>query len=295
VKEKIGLIGLGLVGSALTERFTSAGFEVVGYDIDRSRFEFLNNFNIEPANSPVEVAENCQRIVLSLPDSDVVKDVVQGSKGIVNGAISGTVIIDTTTGDPVSTVELSERLHCREIDYIDSTIVGSSEQVRSGEVILLIGGEKDIVIQQEDIFDSFASDYFLMGPNGKGAEAKLVVNLVIGLNRLVLSEGLALGIHAGIEPELLLKVLKSSAAYSKVMDIKGEKMLKLDFTPQARLKQHLKDVGLILDMGKRVKSPLPLSSIHSELLNKAVEKGHGDEDNSAIINVFLDNADGLVL
>ena len=126
-----------------------------------------------------------------------------------------------------------------------------------------------------------------MGPNGKGAEAKLVVNLILGLNRLVLAEALSLSTRAEIDLEQLLEVLRSSSAYSRVMDIKGDKMITGDFTPEGRLRQHLKDVGLILDMGEQVQARLPLSTLHAELLREAVASGYGDDDNSAIINVFL--------
>lgn len=284
--EKIGSIGLGLVGSALAERFTLAGFNVIGHDIDQSRFEVLKEISIESANSPCEVAESVQRIVLSLPNSDVVEEVVEGTNGIIYGADSDTLIIDTTTGDPVRTEKLAKRLRSRGIAYIDATIAGSSQQVRSGEVILMIGGDEKIVESQHDIFDAFASEAFLMGANGKGAETKLIVNLFIGLNRLVLAEGLAMGMKAGIESEQLLKVLKSSAAYSRMMDTKSDKMITGDFTPEARLKQHFKDVGLILDMGERLNARLPLSNLHAKLLREAIETGHGDDDNSSIINVF---------
>lgn len=284
--EKIGSIGLGLVGSALAERFTLAGFNVIGHDIDQSRFEVLKEISIESANSPCEVAESVQRIVLSLPNSDVVEEVVEGTNGIIYGADSDTLIIDTTTGDPVRTEKLAKRLRSRGIAYIDATIAGSSQQVRSGEVILMIGGDEKIVESQHDIFDAFASEAFLMGANGKGAETKLIVNLFIGLNRLVLAEGLAMGMKAGIESEQLLKVLKSSAAYSRMMDTKSDKMITGDFTPEARLKQHFKDVGLILDMGERLNARLPLSNLHAKLLREAMETGHGDDDNSSIIKVF---------
>lgn len=286
MKEKIGLIGLGLVGSALAERFASAGFSIVGYDIDQNRLEALSYVLAKSVNSPLEVAESVRRVVLSLPNSDVVQEVVEAENGIVSGASSDTVIVDTTTGNPLKTEKLAERLSNRGISYIDATIVGSSQQIWSSEVIVLIGGDEKTVEQQQDIFDTFASETFLMGRNGKGAEAKLIVNLFIGLNRLVMAEGLAMGLKAGIEPDKLLKVLRSSAAYSRVMDTKGDKMITEDFTPQARLRQHFKDVGLILELGERLDARLPLSKLHAQLLQEAIEKGYGDDDNSAIISVF---------
>jgi 3-hydroxyisobutyrate dehydrogenase-like beta-hydroxyacid dehydrogenase len=153
--------------------------------------------------------------------------------------------------------------------------------------MVMAGGDKQIVEAQRDIFKTFAPKVFYMGANGKGAETKLLVNLVLGLNRLALAEGLALGIRAGVAPEVLLEVLKSSAAYSQIMDTKGAKMIAGGGAPEARLRQHLKDVGLILEMGERVNARLPVSGLHAKLLQEAVESGFGDQDNSAIINVFL--------
>ncbi len=287
MSEKIGLVGLGLVGSALVERLAAAGFSMVGYDIDESKFENLGAIQVEQANSPLEVARKTRRIVLSLPDSDVVTEVVEGADGIIHGTRPDTVIIDTTTGDPMLTAELAGRLRNRGIAYIDATIGGSSQQVRAKEVIVMTGGEEEVVDSQRDLFDTFAFKVFLMGPNGKGAEAKLITNLVLGLNRLVLAEGLALGIRAGIEPEQLLELLRASTAYSQVMDVKGDKMITGDFAPQARLRQHLKDVRLILDMGERAQTDLPVSELHVKLLREAMAAGYGDEDNSAIMKMFL--------
>ncbi|MBD3180968.1 NAD-binding protein, partial [Candidatus Poribacteria bacterium] len=279
MKDRIGLIGLGLVGSALTERFVKAGFDVIGHDIDKNKVKSLDEKLKEAADFPCEVAEKCSRIVLSLPNSHIVREVIEGENGIIHSAKAETVIIDTTTGDPVMTAELAERLLKHHIHYIDATIAGSSQQVRSGNVILMIGGDEDIINNQIDILKSITSDLFLMGVNGKGAETKLVVNLFIGLNRLVLAEGLSLALKAGINIDMLMEVLKAGPAYSRVMDIKGDKMIKRDFTPQGKLAQHLKDVGLILEMGDRFQAKLPLSKLNFEILTQAVKDGLGDEDN----------------
>jgi 3-hydroxyisobutyrate dehydrogenase-like beta-hydroxyacid dehydrogenase len=115
---------------------------------------------------------------------------------------------------------------------------------------------------------------------------KLVVNLILGLNRAVLAEGLSLAEALGLDPQRVLEILRASAAYSKVMDTKGQKMLTRDYEPQARLSQHLKDVRLILETGGRTGAALPLSLLHRELLERAEAAGLGDADNSAVIEVF---------
>ena len=125
-----------------------------------------------------------------------------------------------------------------------------------------------------------------MGPSGKGAEAKLIVNLVLGLNRLVLAEGLVLAQKTGVDIDVLLDVFKMGGAYSRVMDIKGEKMITGDFTTQAALDQHLKDVELILDLSARTETPLPVTGLHAQLLRTGVALGLAEQDNSAIVEVL---------
>ncbi|MBM4045314.1 MAG: NAD(P)-dependent oxidoreductase [Planctomycetes bacterium] len=287
MNKEIGLVGLGLLGSVLAERFVAAGFRVVGYDIDATRFGALAALGLLRAHSPCDVAQKAKRIVLSLPNSDVVETVVEGKDGIVFGATSETVIIDTTTADPVRTAKLAERLRERGIAFVDATISGSSRMARDGQALVMAGGDAEAVKRQSDILNAVSPRMFHVGPNGKGAETKLLVNLVLGLNRLVLAEGLAMGIRAGVAPEKLLEVLKASAAYSQIMDTKGPNMIARGATVEARLRQHLKDVRLVLEMGERLSARLPLSRLHAELLSEAVEAGFGDLDNSAIINVFL--------
>jgi len=282
----LGLIGLGLVGSALFERFEAAGFQVCGYDIDDAALGTLRKKGLRTCDSPREVAERARRILLSLPNSDIVDLVVEGPDGIREGAHSKNILIDTTTADPVKSTALSSRLRAEDIHFLDATILGSSQQVRDGEVLITAGGDPDILDGCSDIFSAFARKTFHLGPNGKGAEAKLILNLVLGLNRLVLAEGLVLGQKAGVDLDVLLDILKEGSTYSRVMDLKGDKMIQGDFTTQARLAQHLKDVDLILDLGTRTDTPLPLSTLHAQLLRSGVASGFGEEDNSAVLKVL---------
>ncbi len=163
---------------------------------------------------------------------------------------------------------------------------GSSQQVRSKEAIALVGGPKAAFEAVARIIDAFAKQTFYLGPTGSGARMKLVLNLVLGLNRAVLAEGLAYAQACGIDQNQALEVLKAGPAFSTVMDTKGEKMVKEEFTPQARLSQHLKDVRLILASGQKNEAKLPLSTLHRELLEELERRGFGALDNSAIIKAF---------
>ncbi len=282
-RKAIGLVGLGLLGGALAERIRQAGFDVPGFDVNPARRRALKELGGRPLESAAEVAAARERIVLSLPTTAVVESVVREMESKLG---AGTVIIDTTTGEPGPTAALGARLAKRRVRYLDATIVGNSEQVRTRDVIVLAGGTRPSVAACRDVLECFARQTFHVGPCGSGARMKLVINLVLGLNRAVLAEGLSFAGTVGVSPERALEILKSSAAYSRVMDTKGSKMLERDFKPQARLSQHLKDVRLILSLGKKAGAKLPLSALHRRLLEQVEAAGAGDLDNSAIFKAF---------
>lgn len=279
----IGLIGLGLVGAAMAERLLAEDFSVVGFDIDSAKCEHLERLGGKAVGSSAAVAEQTARIVLSLPDTGAVRQVVQGSDGILEAKTLPGYIIDTTTGDPEGTMALAQRLAERGIYFLDSTISGSSRQVASREAVFMVGGEKTAFEVCKDIFEAFAKKVFYLGPSGNGSKAKLASNLVLGLNRLALAEGLVFARRLGLDSKAFLKLLKATPAYSVVMDVKGEKMLTGDFEPESRVRQHHKDVSLILKYAQEAGQELPLSTVHLDVLAKAIAAGEGEMDNAAVI------------
>jgi 3-hydroxyisobutyrate dehydrogenase len=274
-RTQIGLIGLGLVGSALSLRFVEGGFSVLGFDSHPARSG--------SAASAAVVAETCRRIVLSLPTSDIVAAVVEAA---LPHLTPGAILIDTTTGDPEHAELLGSRLDALGFHYLVAEIGGSSRQVRERDAIVLSGGEAEIYAACADVFDCFARRTFYLGSWGAGARMKLALNLVLGLNRAALAEGLAFAEAVGLPAETALEVMQAGPAWSRVMETKGPKMLRQDFVPEARLSQHLKDVRLILRAGAQAGADLPLSAVHREILERAEAAGFGDSDNSAVIQAF---------
>jgi 3-hydroxyisobutyrate dehydrogenase-like beta-hydroxyacid dehydrogenase len=281
--EPVGLVGLGLMGMALAERLRSGGFDVRGYDIDPARDDLLAASGGKVATSAADIASVCGRIFLSLPDSDVVEAVLAE---MGPSLAAGRIVIDTSTGDPDRAATVGRRLAERGICYLDATISGSSQQVRERQAVVLAGGPAAAFGQCGDLFRLFARRWFHLGPCGSGSQMKLVSNLVLGLNRAALAEGLWLGKALGLDPQVVLTVLRESMAYSRIMDTKGEKMIRGDFEPQARLSQHHKDVRLMLRAAAQAGTDLPLTQVHARLLELAESAGYGTQDNSAIIRVF---------
>jgi 3-hydroxyisobutyrate dehydrogenase-like beta-hydroxyacid dehydrogenase len=267
----------------MAQRFMEAGFCVAGFDINPDCRENLRRMGGEALASAPAVADTCDRIVLSLPDSQVVEAVL----GELESRLKpGAIVVDTTTGDPARMEALGKRLEQRGVQYLDVSVVGSSRQVKEGQAIVVAGGDAQAFDRCGDLFSCLAQRAFHLGPCGRGARMKLVVNLVLGLNRAVLAEGLAFAACCGLDPAVALEVLRAGVSYSRVMDLKGPKMLAREFTPEARLSQHLKDVRLILAAGKQHGARLPLSRLHRGLLEELEAAGLGPADNSAIIEAF---------
>lgn len=280
---RVGLVGVGLLGSAMAERLIGDGFDVVGYDTSPERLAELAAIGGRTAGSAGEVVALCREIILSLPHSGVTKSVL----GEIGGTLTPShVVIDTTTGEPAEMESFGRRLAATGTAYVDATVAGSSRQTRARQSIVMAAGEERALDRCQPIFDAFAARTFRVGPCGSGARMKLVVNLVIGLHRAVLAEGLAFAEACGVNPAIALEILMASPAFSRVMDVKGEKMLRREYSVEARLRQHHKDVRLILEEGRKHSLELPLSAVHDELLGAAERAGFADADNSAIREAF---------
>jgi 3-hydroxyisobutyrate dehydrogenase-like beta-hydroxyacid dehydrogenase len=271
--ETIGVIGVGLLGSAIAARLTAAGYGVLGYDILPERRL--------GAGSAQEVAGKCRTIFLCLPTSDVVAEVLAGIE-----LTAGTTMIDATTGEPEAMAAMGARLAKASVDYLDATVLGSSRVVRNGAAVVMAGGRRPVFDAAAPLFKTFAGRAFYLGSYGAGARMKLVANLALGLHRAVLAETLAFAHACEVSPADALEVLKAGAAYSRVMDDKGQKMLDHDFSVEAKLSQHLKDVRLILAAAHKKNAKTPLSQVHRQLLERLEAAGYGEMDNSAIVMAY---------
>jgi len=280
--KSIGLVGLGLLGSALADRLLSKGWSVSGFDVDAERRDALSRSGGVALAGLSDVAA-FDVILLSLPTSTVVTEVVSSIKDDLR---AGQTIVDTTTGNPADVESVAEVLADIGVEYLDATVGGSSQQARDGNAVIMCGGPIDAFDRCGGLFDDLAKRTFHLGPAGSGSRMKLAVNLVLGLNRAAIAEGLSYAESIGLDPAATLEVLKAGPAASAVMTTKGQKMLDGNFEPQARLAQHLKDVRVILETGSAAGSKLPMSGVHRTLLEDLVEAGMGDLDNSAVIEVF---------
>lgn len=279
------MVGLGLLGSALGERLLGAGFDVRVWNRSRDKAEPLLALGARWSDNPLA---ECDRVVVCLYTSAIVGEVLDAMQ---LGLRTGQIFIDTTTGDPAETTAIGERLAAEGVDYLESPIAASSEQTRQGQALAIVAGPDLAFAASQDIFAAIAGKTLHVGTAwGAAAKVKLVNNLVLGLNRVALAEGLVFAKAIGLDPATTLNVLKEGNSYSGVMDTKGRKMIEGDFSLQAKLAQHAKDVRIILEEAARGGASLPLSQLHLQLLDEAEAAGLGEVDNSAIIRAVESRA-----
>jgi 3-hydroxyisobutyrate dehydrogenase-like beta-hydroxyacid dehydrogenase len=269
-----------LLGGAFAERALRGGWHVAGYDPEPSACERFQALGGELVESPAVLARYSDRVLLVLPHDGISQEVLDAMRPELR---PNAIVLDATTGDPDAMAEIGRRLEADRIAYLDATVSGSSAHVRAGDGVLMVGGPAAAFAACGELFSILARQTLYGGPCGSGARLKLITNLVLGLNRAALAEGLVLAERLGVDGELALAALRTGVAYSRIMDTKGEKMLRGDFNPQAKLAQHRKDVELMLTAAARHGQNLPLTMVHRELLVLAEQLGFADQDNSAVI------------
>ncbi|HMF34471.1 MAG TPA: NAD(P)-dependent oxidoreductase [Candidatus Lokiarchaeia archaeon] len=282
--KKVGLIGIGLVGTALTRVLLAQNFTVVGFDVDPDRqaaFEVLGGTSVQ---SPAEVAASVPRVILSLPTSAIVRQVIECPDGLLTATPLPEILIDTTTGDPTEVEAMGTYLLEHSIQYLDSPISGSSKEIASRESAFIVGGDQASFEACSDIFAALSDNILYVSETpSMGTRAKLAVNLVLGLNRLALAEGLVFAERLGLDPARALEIFSKTAAHSRALEMKGSQMVTGDFRSYGRLAQHRKDVGIMLAAARELGVKLPLTEVHYRVLGDAVDAGDGELDNSAII------------
>jgi len=287
----IGVLGTGLVGTALAEILLERDYRVHVWNRTAERTAELVKKGAFAESSPAAVGEVCDRVFVSVMTTDVVVDLCEGRDGLLSAKEPPRYILDTTTGEPDQSAALAERLARRGIFLLDSTISGSSRQIRSREGLFMIGGDPEAFASCEELVSEVTKDYEYLGPPGSGSKAKLASNVILGLNRLVLAEGLVFAERLGLDLPRFLSVLKRSPAYSAAMDSKGEKMIRRNYAPEAKLSQHYKDVLLILKKAAHPERSLPLTTVHRRILEAMIERGEGGADNSAVVEYFRAEAE----
>lgn len=286
MSEPVGLIGLGLMGTAFARRLHDAGFAAVGYDIDPARCAALENLGGTLAESVADVARRCRIIVAAVLTVGQLEEVVSGPGGIMEAcgaAQADIVILCTGTYEPDRIEVLSEKVAGTGIAIVDAPVSGTSRQVLQGDGLGLVGGDRSAVAAAAPVLDVLYPRREDTGAVGSGTRTKLAINHVLGLNRVALAEGLVFAERLGLDKATFLDVARKSAAYSQIMDVKGPKMVQGDYTPVSKVSQHLKDVRIMVEEARRRGQALPFASLLVDVLEACERNGDGERDNAIAI------------
>lgn len=285
--DTIAMVGIGIMGSRMSKRLIDAGFTVRGYDPDPERLSsFGANGGIGCA-SPAEAAEGCSAVLVSVLTSEISRQVCLGPDGLAESSTRPLMVLDTTTGWPDDAKQIATDLVDHGIEYCDMTVSGNAPFAERGDLTLMFGGSAVAYRRSQPIMDVIGNSSHHVGPAGAGTQAKLIVNHVLAVNRASLAEGLVSAELAGMDLRAVLGVLTDSAAYSKAMDLWGERMVAGDHDqPNARVRQSYKDSRLISDFAHSNQAPATLIDFVRTTWSEGVEDGIGELDNSAFIEVL---------
>jgi len=286
-EKTVGLLGIGLVGRAVARRLLDAGYTVVGYAPSLASRLTLRDLGGRPVDSVAEVGRACGRVILAVFNTSQVEEVVEGTGGLLSVAPpagESRVVINLSTCEPERIIALNARTRER-LSFVEMPISGAAMQIAKGDGVGLVGGEPAAIESVEPVLAVICPRRHFAGEVGAGAKAKLAVNLILGLNRAAMAEGIAFAEKLGLDPQTFLDVARGSAAYSQVMDIKGKKMVDRDYIKNtfSKVVQTLKDFTIMREYAREAGQGLPFSEVYIQMMEGCVQAGEGDWDNAAII------------
>jgi 3-hydroxyisobutyrate dehydrogenase-like beta-hydroxyacid dehydrogenase len=280
----IGMIGLGLMGMALSMRLIDAKIPLLGFDVDSNRCEMLKAHGGGLATSVRDLAGRCRAIVIAVYDDEQIKTLFGEIEGEATRARPA--VICTTTCAPDDIIRIAGRAASAGFPFVEAPISGTSAEVRNGTATALVAGEAEAVEVAGALLVMLCPRMVRVGNIGDASRTKLAINLVLQNNRAALAEGIAFAERLGLDGHAFLAAVSASAAYSSVMDTKGLKMLTRDFRPQSHISQTLKDAELILEQAGRRGLHLPVTAAQADLLRAAIALEGPDSDSSAVIEAI---------
>ncbi len=287
----VGVVGLGLMGQAFVKRLDEDSEPVLGFDLSPQRCVELGEHRV--SHSLSSLAKACSVIILSVFNTEQVEEAIFGKDGLMtqHSLDNPLYFICTSTCDPDSIKDIAKRCHDLGAFFLELPISGTSKQVVQGDCLGLMGGSESLCEELTPVLDIICPRRVHVGTQGDASRAKLAINLVLGLHRGAMAEGLNFGKSIGLDPEKLLPILQNSAAASSVMKTKGPLMVKRQYeNPQSRVDQSLKDFGLIQQLGNGAQQHLPMTEIYIKLLQNCVANDESLLDNAIIFEAIARNA-----
>ncbi|HEX4893337.1 MAG TPA: NAD(P)-dependent oxidoreductase [Hyphomicrobiaceae bacterium] len=284
--EKVAVIGMGQMGSGMARRLVASGYDVVGYDINTQTRQALRKEGLAVADTVAEALAGRSLVLSSLPDPVAIRAAWLGEGGLVDLAPKGTLLMELSTIDPKTMVEVGKAAAARGIDVIDCPVSGSPAEAAEGKLVLIVGGEEAAVKRAEPILLRLGQAWRHTGPVGTAKVVKLVNNMMAMGAVMVAAEAFTLGVAAGVQPEKLFEVLSVSGGRSHHFLKRFPNAIKGDFRPGFKMELGEKDMALAIDFGRSLGMPTPTASLVRELMATALAEGYRGQDIVAVQDMY---------
>jgi 3-hydroxyisobutyrate dehydrogenase-like beta-hydroxyacid dehydrogenase len=284
---QLGFLGLGIMGYPMARHLLQAGHEVALWSNTSSKAnELAKEGNGTVCSSPKEVAQRADYVFYCVGNSEMSREVALGPNGLIEGVRPGNVVADCSTVSPAVSQEIGAAFAAKGAHFLDAPCTGSKPGAEKGTLTFMIGGDQGAFDRAKPYFESMGKLFFYCGGPGRGLQAKLTQNLVLGNLFLAFAEGMVLAVKGGVDPQLMLEILDNSAAKSGLISFKAPYVLARDFKTQFSTKWLHKDLGLALESAKDMDIPMPLTSLTAQMLQATIAKGWGEDDFCSAIRVL---------
>jgi 2-hydroxy-3-oxopropionate reductase len=290
MKPRIGFIGVGIMGYHMASHLMEAGYQVTAYDVVDESLANIVAAGAEKGASCQDVAARSDLIISMVPDSPDVEQVALGEGGIIEAAREGLIYVDMSTIAPGVAVKIAEELGVKGVRCLDAPVSGGEMGAKNATLSIMAGGSQDLFDEVLPVFEKMGGTITLCGGNGAGQTVKACNQVQVALNFVGMAEAFVLGTKAGVDPAIILQVLSGGYAQTRVMDVRGPKLIKGEFEPGFKSKFHYKDLNIIMQTAKDFNVPLPCTAVAHQLFNAMIVSDRGDLDHSAVINIIEDLA-----
>jgi 2-hydroxy-3-oxopropionate reductase len=291
--DKIGFIGLGIMGKPMAKNLLKAGKSLVVYDIADSAVSELVSAGAERGASPAAVAAASSLVITMLPNSPHVREVVCGKDGVLSAVRPGQVVVDMSSIAPLVSRELCGLLEAKGADMLDAPVSGGQEKAEKGTLAIMVGGKEEVYNKVKDVLDLMGKSNYVAGI-GAGQIAKLVNQTLVGINIAAVAEGMSLARKAGVDPERVFNAVRGGLAGSQCLEDKAPRMFEGRYNPGFRINLHLKDLGNVQETGHALHLSMPLAAQVMEMMQTLAADGCEALDHGAL-GLFYEKLTNLSL
>jgi 2-hydroxy-3-oxopropionate reductase len=284
--EKIGFIGLGIMGAPMAGHLLDAGYEVVASDHRRKPPADLIAKGLKAVSGHDAVARVVDIVITMVPDTPQVAEVLFGEKGVADGLSRNKLVIDMSSISPIETKEFAKKINALGCDYLDAPVSGGEVGAKAASLTIMVGGEERAFERARPVFEKMGKNITLVGANGVGQTTKVANQIVVALTIEAVAEALVFASKAGADPAKVRQALMGGLANSRILEVHGERMIKRSFAPGFRIELHQKDLNLALEGAKSLGVALPNTSTTQQLFSACAANGGAKDDHSGLVKAL---------